>query len=239
MTSYSHFINKDRLPVLKEIKQLSIFGIFNTTLYLGIFIVALQYVAAGITTMAIALNPLLISLMSSIGMRRRITLKEWLSISIGIVGIGIATYPLLQTSQVTLTGLVLLGLSMATYSFGSVYYASVKWELQRLSINGWQVLIGGIVLIPFTLLMYKGQNSFDLQFWLSTFWLIVPVSFGAVQLWLILLKTDAVRASLWLYLCPIFGFAFATIILGEPFTIYTIIGGILVLLALYIGQKRN
>jgi probable blue pigment (indigoidine) exporter len=53
-----------------------------------------------------------------------------------------------------------------------------------------------------------------------------------------LLKTDAVRASLWLYLCPIFGFIYSAILLNEPITLYTITGTLLVMAALYIGQKK-
>jgi drug/metabolite transporter (DMT)-like permease len=64
------------------------------------------------------------------------------------------------------------------------------------------------------------------------------VSILAVQLWLRLLKTDAVRASLWLYLCPIFGFLYSAILMGEPVTIYTIVGTGLVMVALYVGQKK-
>jgi probable blue pigment (indigoidine) exporter len=59
-----------------------------------------------------------------------------------------------------------------------------------------------------------------------------------VQLWLRILKADALRASLWLYLCPVFGFLFSAILLGEPITLFTIAGTSLVMLALSIGQRK-
>jgi drug/metabolite transporter (DMT)-like permease len=230
---------RSRLPQGKEWIQLTIFGAFNTALYLGIFIIALQYVAAGITTLAIALNPLFISIMSAIWTKTRISLMVWLSIALGSLGVVVAAYPLLQTSQATVGGLLLLALSMFTYSFGSVYYAAVKWELPRTVINAWQVFIGGFLIMPLTLFMHERENHFDLAFWLSQAWLIIMVSIFAVQLWLRLLKADAVRASLWLYLCPIFGFLFSTILLKEPFTLYTVFGTALVILALYVVQRKN
>jgi drug/metabolite transporter (DMT)-like permease len=104
-------------------------------------------------------------------------------------------------------------------------------------INGWQVLIGGLILLPFTLIFYKRENKLDLNFGLSLFWLIIPVSILSVQLWLRLLKTDAVKASLWLFLCPVFGISFSTWLLDEPFTWYTVVGALLVLGALWIGQR--
>ena len=230
---------RNRLPRGKEWIQLTIFGALNTALYLGIFIISLQYVAAGITTLAIALNPLFISILSAIWMKRRIAIMVWLSIALGSLGVVVAAYPLLQTSQATIGGLLLLALSMLTYSFGSVYYAAIQWQLPRTVINAWQVFIAGFLIAPLTFFMHERENHFDLTFWLTQAWLIIMVSVFAVQLWLRLLKADAMRASLWLYLCPIFGFLFSNIMLNEPFTVYSIGGTILVILALYVGQSKK
>lgn len=235
----AHLINKDLFPKGKEWWHITVFGLFNTALYLGIFILALKYVAAGITTMAIALNPLMISILSSVILKRKVLFREWISIVMGMVGVGIATFPLIRSGHSTVGGVLLIILCMLMYSIGSVYYASVKWKLQRITINGWQVFIGGMLLLPFAWLLHQDVNNFDLRFWLSLTWLIIPVSIIAVQLWLRLLKDDAVRASLWLFLCPVFGFAYATFLLDEPFTIHTAIGAILVVAALYLGQIKK
>lgn len=238
LLAYVYIIGRSRLPVGKEWLQLTIFGAFNTTIYLGVFIVALQYVTPGITTLALALNPLFISLMSALWMKRPIRLVEWLSILLGIAGVIIAAYPLLLNSSATVGGLAWLAVSMVAYSFGAVYYAAIRWALSRTAINAWQVLIGGVLIIPMAAVMHERPSHFDLNFWLSLLWLIFPVSILAVQLWLQLLKVDAVRASLWLYLCPVFGFAYASVLLDEPFTGYTIGGTVLVILALYLGQRK-
>jgi drug/metabolite transporter (DMT)-like permease len=234
-------ISQDRLvPAGKEWWQLMVFGAFNTALYLGIFIIALQFVAAGITALAIALNPLLISVLTSFWMRRPIASREWLSIAVGMTGVVIASVPLLKNGYATLPGLALLTLSMVTYSIGAVFYATVKWQLSRIAINGWQVLFGGLLLLPFTIFFEgAGGSNYDLGFWLSIGWLIVPVSIVAVQLWLYLVKEDTVRASLWLFLCPIFGLLFSTWLLDEPFTLYTLAGALMVVVSLYLGQRTK
>jgi drug/metabolite transporter (DMT)-like permease len=126
---------------------------------------------------------------------------------------------------------------MFIYSLGAVYYSSVRWTLSRATINGWQVLIGGALLLPLTLYFEGSETQYDTRFWMSLAWLVIPVSIGAVQLWLYLLKEDAVRASLWLFLCPIFGLGYASLLLSEPFTLYTAIGAVLVLISLYWGQR--
>jgi probable blue pigment (indigoidine) exporter len=239
LLAYTFISEKSRLPQKHELTSLTIFGAFNTTLYLGIFVIALQYTSPGITTLAVALNPLFISVMTAIWMKRKVTRLEWLSVLIGLAGVFVASYPLLINSEAKPIGLILLILSMAAYSAGAVYYANVNWTLSRISINGWQVFIGGILLIPFTILLHSSENTFDQTFWFSLLWLIIPVSIGAVQLWLRLLKTDAIKASLWLYLCPIFGFIYAAFLFHERITMYTTAGTALVLAALYIGQSQQ
>jgi drug/metabolite transporter (DMT)-like permease len=232
-------MQRDRLPRGQEWKQLIIFGAFNTAIYLGVFIVALEQVTAGVTSIALALNPLMIGTLTALWLRTKVSVMQWVSIGIGILGVGVVSYPLINNGYASPVGMGLMAFCMVAYSFGSVYYAAIPWTLSRTSINGWQVLIGGILLLPFAVLLSEQENQYDLRFWGSVFWLVVPVSIGAVQLWLYLLKIDALRASLWLFLCPIFGLTFAAILLDEPITVYTLAGTGLVLLALFLGQKHS
>jgi len=228
-----------KLPIGKEWYQLSVFGALNTTLYLGIFIIALTQVAAGITTLMLALNPLMISILTSLWLKRKIAPREWASIALGITGVAVATFPLVQSGYASTLGVVLLVVSMLAYSVGAVYYSSIQWTLSRMTINGWQALIGGILLLPFTLTFEGGHTQYDARFFTSLAWLVVPVSILAIQLWLHLLKEDTVKASLWLFLCPIFGLGYASFLLHEPFTKYTIIGALLVIGSLLWGQSKK
>ncbi len=239
LLAYSAIIQRDRLPQKKEWLQVTLFGAFNTTLYLGVFIVALEEVTAGITSIALALNPLLMGTMTALWLKVRVSRMQWISIGMGILGVVIVSYPLLLNSHASLRGLVLMAFCMVAYSFSSVYYTTVQWKLSRTAINGWQVMIGGILLIPFAVIFHNKPNVLDTRFWFSIFWLVIPVSVGAVQLWLYLLKLDAVRASLWLFLCPIFGLGFAAMLLDEPITGYTVVGTGLVLVALFLGQRYS
>jgi probable blue pigment (indigoidine) exporter len=48
-----------------------------------------------------------------------------------------------------------------------------------------------------------------------------------------------VKASMWLFLCPISGFVYARLFVGEPITGYTFAGTALVLAGLYWGQSKD
>lgn len=240
---YGYSFRKDqsyRLPGLQEWKHLAIFGLLNTTVYLGLFVYAMKFTAAGIGSLATSTNPLLIVLMSSWLMGRKPAKAEIWSIVIGMTGIGIATYPLLKNSSTTLFGVAILMLSMVSVSFASVYYARVKWALPNILINGWQVALGGLFLLPFTLFFSDfSAVQLDDHFLWSALWLSLAVSVIGLICWFYLLKIDTVKASLWLFLCPLFGFFYAWWLLNEPITWYTIGGTVLVVFGLYLGQRQK
>lgn len=240
MLGYAYLFQKNRLPKGHEWKQLAIYGFLNVTIYLGCFVIAMKHVSAGIGSLSTATNPLIISILSAFWIGRSVKKTEVLGLIFGVTGVGIATYPLLKNSFADVEGLIILSISMISYSVGTVYYSAQKWKLPLLVINGWQVLLGGILLVPVTLIFTDWtNNTYDLRFWGSVFWLVIPVSIGAVQLWLYLLKKDPIKASLWLFLCPIFGFIYASFLLKEPITLYTYLGTLLVIIGLYLAQREK
>ena len=240
MLATSLLVNKDRFPKRNEWLPLLVCGILSMAIYPSAFVYAMKHVTAGIGTLGSATCPLIISVLNAVWLRKKITWNIWTGLFIGLVGIAVAIYPLLLNARATPTGVFLLTFSMLCYSVGTVYYQSVTWTLPRLSINGWQVLFGGIVLLPFTGFVFEiADNDFNPTFWFSVLWLVIPVSIIAVQIWLYLLKAEPTQASLWLFLCPIFGFFYSYLLTGEPITIYTIIGTALVIGGLYLGKKEN
>lgn len=238
LVAYGVMRTKNAWPTLTEFRQLAIFSLLNTTIYLGAFVLALKQVSAGIGSLSTATNPLFIAILSAIWLRRTPRLTEMGGLLLGMLGVGVATYPLLQNSYATVEGLLILLVGMVSVSAATVYYASINWRLPNLVINGWQVFLGGIQLLPVTLLTVDFRTSqYDLRFWASVFWLILPVSVGALQLWFYLVRQDPIRASLWLFLCPIFGFAYAYLLVDEPITWYTLAGTTLVIGGLWLGRK--
>lgn len=239
MLVFAHLIWRKRLPQKAEWLFITVYGLLNISLYLGLYVVAMQEVSAGLGSMAVAVNPVLISL-SAVLFDHKMGVKHWLSLLLCSAGVVVAAWPLLQNSFATVNGILIMLVSMLAYSAGAIYFARTKWsDLHILTINGWQTLIGGVLLIPVLMFTYKPQlNRFDLNFYSGVLWLAIPVSIAAVQLWLWLLKRNAVTASYWLFLCPVFGFIIAAVSLNEPITLYTIAGVLLVTAGLYMVQKK-
>lgn len=239
MLFITHGVQKNRLPSGKEWIQVGVYGALNISIYLGLYIVAMQEVTAGIGALSVAINPVLISFFSVFFLNKKLTAPIIFALIICTLGVICAAWPLFGHAKVTPWGLIILFVSMLSYTAAAIYFSAKKWgELSLLTINGWQTAIGGILLVPFVIYFYKPQsNNFNLTFWCSVLWLAIPVSIGAVQLWLWLLKTNSMRAGLWLFLCPLFGFIIAAFLTNESISLYTLAGVALVLFGLLISKR--
>ncbi|AXY78751.1 EamA family transporter [Paraflavitalea soli] len=241
MLLIAHVLMGKRLPHGKEWKQLAIYGVLNISIYLGVYIVAMQEVSPGLGSLAIATNPVFISLMTSLLFRQRlkpITITSLLLCSTGVV---LAAWPLMHQSMATPFGISLLMGSMLVYSIGVLYFSRQQWsDLHILTINGWQTLLGGIFLLPAAAITYNpAKNVWDRHFIGSVLWLAIPVSIVAVQLWLYLLRDNAVKASFWLFLCPVSGYIIANVLMKEPIGLYAMAGMLLVIAGLYLVQRKK
>ena len=57
---------KDPMPSRSDFGKLAILGILNNALYTGCFYVSAQYVSAGLLSLFVAINPLLITFLSAL-----------------------------------------------------------------------------------------------------------------------------------------------------------------------------
>ncbi|MGN6353947.1 MAG: DMT family transporter [Parafilimonas sp.] len=241
MLFIAHFILKQRLPEKKEWKQLMVYGFLNISVYLGLYVIAMQNVTAGIGALAIASNPVFISFLSVFFLKKKLHYSIIISIIVCTLGVVCASWPLMDDATVSVAGLITIFLSMLSYSIGAIYFSSRQWNgLSLLTINGWQTLLGGLFLLPVTLFFYRNSdNHFNSKFWLSISWLAIPVSIFAVQLWLRLLQLNPVRAGLWLFLCPLFGFIIAALVVKDVISIYTIVGVFFVAIGLFLSRIKT
>ena len=231
MVAISHLLLRQRLPRRQDWRPLAIYGLLSNTVYLSLYVIAMQHVSAGLGSLSVATAPIFINLITATLDRRRPGNVTLLSLVVCLAGVTLAAWPLLRNSTATPGGLSILLLSMISYSLSVIFFARTDWNgLSLLTINGWQILFGALFLAPFLLVAWRfDANHWTSSTWASVLWLALIVSIVAVRLWLWLLKVDAGRSSFWLFLCPVFGFLISAIFTREPLTAYTFAGMALVI----------
>ena len=235
MLFISHGMLRERVPNGKEWGRIAVYGLLNISLYLGIYVYAMQQVSPGLGSLAVAINPVIIMVVAAVWDRKVLAAKTVWSLLLCVAGVAIAAYPLVQGAYATMTGILILFSSMFVYSAGTLYFQRNNWEgLHLLTINGWQTLLGGIFILPVMGITWKPEdNQFNGSFWFTTVWLATVVSILAVQCWIYMLKHHGTRSSYWLFLCPIFGFITSNLVVDEPLGLHTLIGLLFVMGGLY------
>jgi drug/metabolite transporter (DMT)-like permease len=206
-----------------------------------LFIIAIGEVSAGLGSLAVAINPVIITVALALWDKQKLALIKVASLLIGIIGVSVCSFPLIVASHASVKGLIILFLSMSVYSIGTIYFQKNKWDgLHLLTINGWQTLFGALFTLPALILTWESnKNNFNISFWGATLWLVFMVSIAAVQSWIFLLRNFGDRSSYWLFLSPIFGFMFSNLIMHEPISSHTFLGTVLVLTSLYINTREK
>jgi len=241
MLFISHAMLRQRLPKGKEWGKIAVYGLLNISLYLGIYVYAMQQVSPGLGSLAVAINPVIIMVVAAAWDRKALAARTVLSLLLCVAGVAIAAYPLVQGAYATMTGILILFSSMFVYSAGTLYFQRNSWEgLHLLTINGWQTLLGGVFILPVVVLTWRPEaNQFNGSFWFTTIWLATVVSILAVQCWIYMLKHHGTRSSYWLFLCPIFGFITSNIVVDEPLGLHTLFGLLFVIGGLYWVLQRK
>ena len=237
LLTYLHGIKRDSpLPQGRQWLHLAVLAIANSTGYLGLSWYSFKLVPAGLFGLFIATNPLIVALLSWLWLKREIKREEWLGIGIAAAGLAIAALPRLQGKQATALGIGLVLCAMLIYSFGSVYYKWSQIKLTGLTLNAWQVFIGALLLAPFAW-FFNGDHVPRLtpQLITALTWSVIPVSIIANLLWFQLLKKDALRANMWLFLNPISGYVIAWLVLGEAMQVTDLAGLVLVMAGLLVS----
>ncbi len=227
-------------PTGQQWGQLAVLAFTNSAGYLGLSWYSFKLVPAGLFGLFIAINPLIVALLSRIVLKRQISRNEWVGIGVAAAGLCVAALPRLQGKETSALGVGLVLTAMIIYSCGSIYYKWAKVTLAGPPLNAWQMAIGAVLLLPFAV-WFNGNHvpHFTGGLIASFTWSALAVSIGANLLWFRLLKKDPLRANMWLFLNPIFGYIIAWVVLGESMNITDFAGLGLVMVGLLISGTIN
>jgi drug/metabolite transporter (DMT)-like permease len=225
-----------RRPHRDEWRHILVLGTTNSAVYLGCSWVALRHVSVGIFSLFVATNPFIVALLSRVVVKREVIRREWIGMLISAGGLALATVPSLGTARVDTFGIVLLVIAMVTYSVGTVYRGWSKLSLPAGALNAWQICVGAVLIFPVALALNgHAAPPITLRLTGALAWSVIVVSLVANVIWFHLIARDGVRASMYLFLTPLFGYVEAGLVLGERIHLSDVIGTVVVFTGLWVG----
>lgn len=241
MLIIAHVILKYKFPQRKHWKKLIICGLLNLSIFQGMFTYGLNFVPGGLGTLMTSTIPIFITLFTWLWLKKRITLNVIFSIILCLIGVVTASWNFIKLENLLGFGILILVVGIISNAAGAVYFVGVDWNgMNLITFNAWQSLLASLFILPLCIYHYdSGLNDFNLTALVGIGWLAIFISITAILLWLFILKQNPIRASFWLFLCPIVGFSIAAYLLHEPITALTAIGVIFVISGLYLSQRTS
>ena len=221
---------------IKEAPKLFILGIFQTAGFTGFLIWALMEGGASKTAVLTFTMPMWVALMSWPFLQEKLTLSQWISVIICLLGIIFVFNPLNIKNNFTSTLLALA--SGFTWACGAILSKRIHFKFPKIDLlimTAWQMLWGSIPLLVIALLIKSEPIIWSYSFLSILCFNAIFVNAIAYLLWFYALRQlQASTVSMMALLTPLAGAISAYFLLDEVPNFVESIGFSLILSGLFL-----
>jgi|Deesub1362A_J573_1020465.scaffolds.fasta_scaffold00018_31 drug/metabolite transporter (DMT)-like permease len=230
-----------------DIKDLPIFivlALTGVTLLYAVQFVAMEYTTATNSSILINTSVIFIAIMSFLFLNEKFTRLKAFGVLISFTGVGL----ILSNGSLSLTELfgrdTFVGdvLMVLDGFIWAIYTITGKKLIGRYSPNtiiAVSFVIGALLLFPFAI-YERLINPFFLSLtsWISILYLAILSSVVAYIVWFRALEVmNATNVAVFVYLIPLFTVVMAIPVLGEKIGIFTVAGGLLIMMGVYLTER--
>lgn len=218
-----------RWPGRRQAAHAAVAGAFLHGGYLGPLYWAVTHgMPAGVSALIVGLQPLITAILAARLVGEAITLRHWLGLATGILGVGLVVIPRLTLAHLggitPLTTLVTV-LGAISISLGTVYQKRYATALDLASGGVWQYAGATAVVLSGALLTERFGFDGSHQAWFALGWSVVVLSIAAILLLMLLIRHGEVsRVSGLIFLVPAVTSAIAYVLFGETLTPVQVLG---------------
>jgi drug/metabolite transporter (DMT)-like permease len=193
-------------------------GLLNQAGYNGLTWLGMRSVSAGLATVIISINPILVAFLAAPLLREPLTPRRLFGLAMGIGGVIFVVRARILTAHEDVGGIALIGVALLSLVAGTIVFKKWSPSLPLSAIVGIQSLSAGTAVLALGLTTENpAAIQFNPVFWFSLGYIVFVVSIGAFILWFFLLRQgSATSASSLHFLMPPLGLALSWLILREP-----------------------
>ncbi len=215
-------------------------ALFNIMIFNGVQTYGLQYLPSGLFSVIVYLQPVLVVLLAWVWLKESLSPIKLVGMIIGFLGVVVVSLDSIS-GNISFYGILLAFLTGAGWAVGVVYVKKTSGLVDGLWLVALQNIIGGIFLCSI------GLSTESLS---SIIWNIPYVSslmFGAIlgvtgatAVYFKLMNSgESSKVSSFTFLVPLISVGIGTLFLGEPFTITLLLGLVLILLSLFMINRKG
>ncbi|MGD9700907.1 MAG: EamA family transporter [Acidimicrobiia bacterium] len=225
-----------RRPIGSWWVKASVLGILNIGAFFALLFAAAYRLPGGVAATLGAVQPLVAAGLAAALLRERLRITVALAGVLGVVGVGLLV--LRANARLDAVG-VLAGLAGAA-SMATGVVLTKRWgrPVPLAAFTSWQLVAGGLVLAPVALIVEGAPPHLSVSNLVGFGWLATGGTAAAYLLWFRgIARLPVGQVSLLGLASPVVATASGWIVLHQALAAPQLIGGALVLLALWIGQR--
>lgn len=214
----------------------AVLGALNIGAFQALLFAAAYRLPGGVAATAGAIQPLIVMALAAALLGERPRPHTGLAGVGGVVGVGL----LVLTPQAALDPVGVLAALAGTVSMAGGVVLTKRWgrPVGLLAATGWQLVAGGVLLMPLALALEGPPPAFTAHNWAGAAWLGVVGTGVAYSLWF--RGLDRLPASSLSFLglvSPLVATALGWLVLGESLTVGQVAGGVLTATAVIAAQR--
>ncbi|MCW1876297.1 DMT family transporter [Erwinia sp. INIA-01] len=224
-----------RIPLRGDVWRLVVLSALNIGVFQALLFVAAYRLPGGLAAVLGAIQPLLVMVLAwAVDRRAPAQITLWSAVA-GVIGMAV----LLLSPQTTFEPIGVIAALLGAACMATGVWLTRRWQvdLPVLSLTGWQLVIGGLMLAPVAWLVDAPLPVLTLPQWCAYAYLSLAGALLAYALWFrgITRLPGVAVASLGL-LSPLAAVALGWIVLSQSMTGTAFIGLIVVLLSVFAVQ---
>lgn len=224
-----------RIPLRRDLWRLVVLSALNIGVFQALLFVAAYRLPGGLAAVLGAIQPLLVMVLAwAVDRRAPAQITLWSAVA-GVIGMAV----LLLSPQTTFEPIGVIAALLGAACMATGVWLTRRWQvdLPVLSLTGWQLVIGGLMLAPVAWLVDAPLPVLTLPQWCAYAYLSLAGALLAYALWFrgITRLPGVAVASLGL-LSPLAAVALGWIVLSQSMTGTAFIGLIVVLLSVFAVQ---
>jgi drug/metabolite transporter (DMT)-like permease len=214
-------------------------SLLNVVIFYGLQTIGLMHMPSGLFSVIVYLQPVLVGIFAWLWLGEPMNAVKVAGLLIGFLGVATVSAGGF-TGQIAVLGIAMAIVTALGWAFGTVYVKKVSARVDSLWLVAFQCTLGGIVLTA------AGSYS---EKWTSIIWntpylmgLIFGIVIGISASWVVYFKLvnsgDASKVASYTFLVPLISVFSGTLFLHEPFTVYLVLGLVLIGISIYLVNRR-